>query len=390
MWAVIRARQGLPHEHVLQSSFEANCTQLVAFSCKPNPEELPADAVTLAFERATHPKLTKLVTADELVHRQKALAMIDKLCSSPIEVAKFLEVGIVFALNKGTEDADGQARILASHVLVLVAREKSGRDQMLSAGSIPVLQRLLADAEEQVRAHACQAFAALCIESQHRTSEEVISAGTVSHLVARTAEESERVLPHLLFALKMCMMHKQGLEDAITYGGIASMASLLASPSEAVREGACHNLFCLAVPTSGKIASLDEGAVPGLLPRLVELLRDPLPAVQTEAAAALMAMTVSIPAKHRCIECGACDALIAIATDGDTEPRLRTNAIKAMAMLAEAPRGRAALMDVVPALEEIEADARADLADAAAGSAQHRQLLKAHAKRAREIITWRP
>ncbi|KAG8458294.1 hypothetical protein KFE25_005141 [Diacronema lutheri] len=385
MWRVIRTRQGLPYEHTLQPSFEANAQHLVAFSSKPNPEELPADAVTLAFERATHPKLTKLVTADELVHRQKALAMIDKLCSSPIEVAKFLAAGLVPALNAGITDADGTVRALASHVLLLVAREKAGRDRMVRAGSIPALQRLLVDADEQVRAHACMAFAALCVETGHRNCEEVVAAGTVAHLVERTATETDAVMPHALFALKMCMLHAQGLVDAIARGAIAAMAALISSPSPAVRAGACANLFCLAVPVDGKSSCLDEGSVPGLLPQLVELLRDVYPAVQAEAAAALMAVTVSIAAKHTCVACGACEALLSAAASEDADARLRTNAIKAMATLAEAPSGRAALMDAVPLLEEIERDGRFAPADE-----EHAALLRAHARRAREIVTWTP
>lgn len=385
---MIRARQGLPHEQTLQPSFEANTQHLVAFSCKPNPEELPADAVTLAYERYTHPKLTKLITADELVHRQKALAMIDKLCSSPIEIAKFLEVGLVPALNKGTENGDGTVRALASHVLVLVAREKAGRDHMLQAGSITVLQRLLSDVEDQVRAHACLAFSALCVESAHRNCEEVVAAGTVFHLVERTAVENEAVLPHTLFALKMCLMHPQGLVDAIAHGAIAAMAALVNSPSPAVRQGACQSLQCLATPMNGKASCLDETAVPELLPRLVELLREPFPAVQAEAAGALMAVTVSVPAKHRCVACGACEELIAIVAHEDTEPKLRVNAIKAMATLAEAPKGRAALSAAVPTLQEIEAETSDGRF--APSDPEHAALQKAHAKRAREIITWTP
>jgi hypothetical protein len=53
MWSVIRARQGLPYEHTLEPSFHANTQHLVTFSSKPQIEQLPADSVTLAFERAT-------------------------------------------------------------------------------------------------------------------------------------------------------------------------------------------------------------------------------------------------------------------------------------------------------------------------------------------------
>jgi hypothetical protein len=51
MWAVIRARQGLPYEHSLQPSFESNVEQLVAVSCKPNLQELPAMASLLSVDR---------------------------------------------------------------------------------------------------------------------------------------------------------------------------------------------------------------------------------------------------------------------------------------------------------------------------------------------------
>ncbi|KAJ1639612.1 armadillo-type protein [Pavlovales sp. CCMP2436] len=383
MWAVIRGRQGLPYEHSLQPSFESNVEQLVAFSCKPNPQELPVDAVTLAFERFTHPKLTKLINADELVHRQKALAMIDKLCCAPTEVAKFLEVGVVQALNKATSDSDGDVRVLASHVLLLVAREKAGRDHMLNAGTIIVLQRLLFDGEQQVRAHACQALAALCIET--KMTEEVVETGTVAHLVERTKHENDEVMPHTLYALKMCLMHMQGLTAAIEVGAISAMASLLSSHSPAVREAACQNLFCLAVPMDGKSSCLDEGSVPGLFPRLVELLLEPYSHVQAEAAAALMAMSVSIPAKHKAVECNACEALAKLLVSEEVSAKLRTNIIKLISLLGESPKGRAALMHVVPTLEEISEQGRFAPPDA-----EHAALLRAHAQRALAIITWTP
>lgn len=385
MWGVIRTRQGLPPNQKAQPGFAANARHLVAVACQPNPEELPEEAVTLGFERATHPKLTKLVASGLLVHRQKALTMIDRLCSSPVEVVQFLEAGLVPVLVAAAEDADETVRALASHVLLLVAREKAGRDLMRAAGCVQVLQRLLSDGSEQVRSHAYRAVAALCVESAHPNCDEVVLAGTVAHLVERTAAESDAVMPHVLFALKMCMQHPLGLSDALERNAIAAMAPLVSSASPAVREGACHNLFCLAVPAQGKADCQDSGSAAGLLPRLVQLLSEPHPAVQAEAAGALMALTVSVPAKLACIACGACEALVAIVADEGSGAKLRTNAAKAMAMLAEAPKGRVALLGAVPTLEAIERDGRF-----APGDAEHAALLRAHAKRAREIIAWTP
>jgi hypothetical protein len=162
------------------------------------------------------------------------------------------------------------------------------------------------------------------------------------------------------------------------------MATLLASDQPAVREGACRNLFCLAVPLEGKHAALDETAVPGLLPRIVALLSEPFPEVQAEAAGALMALTVAVEAKHACIERGACEALVEIASADATGARLRTNALKLITSLAEAPRGRKALTQLVPVLAQIEAG------QFAPSDAEHAALLQETAKRAHAKITWMP
>mmetsp|Transcript_15156 Transcript_15156/g.44375 ORF Transcript_15156/g.44375 Transcript_15156/m.44375 type:complete len:387 (+) Transcript_15156:40-1200(+) len=386
MWGVIRARQGIPYERKADTGFDKHATHLVQFACMPNPEELPADAVTLAFERATHPKLTKLISAEELVHRQKALAMIDKLCSAPIEIAKFLSVGLVPALNAGAEDEDGTVRVLVSHVFILIAQDKHGRDHMHSSLSVPVLQQLLSDPEQQVRAHACKALSALCVEVAHPVTAEVVGRHTVPLLIERAGVEKDDVLPHLLHALKMCLLHHAGLVAAIAHGGVASMASLLESGSPEVVACACHNLFCLAVPSDGKHACLDEGAVPELLPQLVKLLRFVDTKVQEDAAAALMAITVSVPAKHRCVELGVCEVLKDIALDPAVGPKLRGNAIKVITTLAEAPKARMAFEEIVPVLDEFAHSEHDPLATSQAEA----DFLRHHAKRAKDVITWRP
>lgn len=382
MWAVIRARQGLPYEQQGEYGFEKNAQHLATFACMPNPQELPEDAVTLAFERATHPKLTKLINAEELVHRQKALAMIDKLVSAPIELAKFLQVGIVPALNAGTRDADGTVRSLASHVLVVVAKDKHGRERMLQAGSIPVLQDLLADSEQVVRAHACQALSALCIDYQHACTSDVIARGTVQLLVERAGQEDEMVLPHALHALKMCLLHTDGLEKAVRHGAIDAMATLLSSGAWEVRAAACRNLFCLAVPMDGKYGCLDEGAVPGLLPRLVELLSDSSVEVRAEALGALSAITISVPAKHKCIDCGAADAIPELLESETSTDAVRINAVKLLASLAESPTGRAMLLRCVDVLERIEAGGFP------MRNAEHDKLMLEQAEIAHKMLVW--
>mmetsp|Transcript_10819 Transcript_10819/g.27302 ORF Transcript_10819/g.27302 Transcript_10819/m.27302 type:complete len:99 (-) Transcript_10819:155-451(-) len=98
-----------------------------------------------------------------------------------------------------------------------------------------------------------------------------------------------------------------------------------------------------------------------------------------------MAMSVSISAKHKAVECNACEALAKLLVSEEVSAKLRTNIIKLISLLGESPKGRAALMHVVPTLEEISEQGRFAPPDA-----EHAALLRAHAQRALAIITWTP
>jgi hypothetical protein len=376
MHSVIRKRQGLPWAPEEPKGLASNGAHLVGVQVRAGP--FGTDDLGLAFGQRAHPKVVKQVVAEDDALRRKALAHVCEQLRYARETAAFLPAGVVPALNQSAEHKeDAETRRLASAALARLSLEGNGRQHMLmdgSSASVPVLLRLVLDAEAAVRANSLTAV--LALGKHDDGAAQLIAGGAVKLLLERCTDETGGVdgaelLAAVLAALETCMMHSEaGLAEAIELGGVSTIANLLAqSPSMEVSEHACYCLAALTVGSTEKKAAMAAGCFTTLLTLITRLhgasdesyVMDER--VATAATAALMVITVETECKAEATRAGAVKALApllrALPQLGPANCTLTANVCKCMANLAEHPHGRkqlkaAALRDLEPLVDSQE------------------------------------
>ena len=381
MHAVCRKVQGIPYEPPKPQGMKANLKVLVDVSVRSNPEPMPADTLAPGFGSWAHPKLVGEMTGSSLVLRQKSLRYANGKMMAPVEIASFLEAGIVPALNIAAPDEDEEVRTLTSSALARLAREPNGREQMLKHSSIKVLQKLVKDSVQEVRANCLTAILELGRDPSGCAA--LIDAGCVKLLVDAAPAEAPELQAPSLAALRICMMQSAGLAEAIATGAILTMIGMLAAESPSTREYAALCLAALTVELGEKTVARKGDAIG----KLVELLETEAEAkAVTAQLAALMSLTVENEGKHEAVEKKAYKVLLPLLQQsallelqGGMTPAtctLTVNVAKCIANIAEAPKGRKKLQ---PALEQLR-----PLAESS------EMLVRKHAAAAVERVTWKP
>jgi len=372
MHSVIRKRQGLPWQAEEPKGLSSNLSHLVGVQVQSGPN--PTNALGLAYAHRSHPKLVRQVVDEDESLRRQALAHVCEQLRYARETAGFLPAGIVAALNKSAEHPkDAETRTLATAALGRLCQEGNGREYMLKDGpsySVPVLLRLIVDAEPSVRKNAL--VAVLRLGKDAAGAPALVAGGAVKLLVGRCTEESAELLSHVLAALETCMMMAEaGLTEAIQLGAIGVVSRLISAESTAdACEHACYCLATLTVGGAEKKAAMGEGCISHLISfisRMIQSGDDPMiEKVATASAAALMSLTIDNEAKAEAVRAGAVKALapllqnaieteLAVGID-NTNSTLTANVLKCMANMAEHPLGRkqlqsAALGDLIALAE---------------------------------------
>lgn len=391
MWGVIRARQGVSPSLVsTTASFDNNSKHLAKFSCKGERPSQHPEVVTLAFERTNHGKMTGLMQSGTPWQRKQALAIVEKLAYSPVDLAQLVASGAINALLLVCADngADPQIREVALRILGTCSRTHEGRTDMINSSSSNVLLNLLSDTEPTLRRRAAEVLSVVC--KDRAAAEDAVQSGAIGVLVARLPLEEERTLPFLLRALRACLGDEGAVRAAISASAVSLCTELLTASASGVRFGAAHVISRLAELHDGKAACL---AASGCLETLVDLLDDKRDNVRDAAATALANIAVTVSGKLAAVEAGAIAGLARIVARGRVmnegarvpSPATQIKALTAMAVVAEHPRARRALQPVVKDLQAL-----VHGAETSRSTAQEQKLIKVHAQTAVDVITWNP
>lgn len=366
MWRV-----RLPYSTEDSHGYVKNMNHLVSFSVQPNPEPLPDDAVTPAFENRNYHKLVRLMGDDKLVVRRKALeAVVWQLQGKGSHIASFMDAGLVVALNKATTDGDVTVRERAVQSLYWVSLEKRGRFEMVRDASIKLLAKLFED--ESTEARKLTQLTCYNLGLEAHIARPVIELGTVSALVKKCTAEEGLVQSLMLQTIHQYLKHEEGLQQALANGGVNAMAQLLKHNNHEVREWASMCVFGLSVPAEGKLMAIECGIVP----MQVSLLTDSEEKVRAASAAALMSLTIDNGAKTAAISANICSELPPLLEDSNSSEVLVANVTKVVANLAEHPTGRQQLAGVVETLQKL---CNSDV-----------EMISKHANSAVRILTWVP
>ncbi|KAJ7423745.1 radial spoke head 14 [Willisornis vidua] len=165
----------------------------------------------------------------------------------------------------------------------------------------------------------------------------VLQAGLVPPLVLKVKTELDEVVELILATLCSCLRVEASV--ALAAGAVAVLKEKLTHPSAAIRSKAASVLLEISSHPEGKIAVCEEDVIPVL----VSLLEDTDPEVQASAAGALMFAMVTPQGRSWALGAEALPALLRLVGAGGSPARL--NALRALALLAELPAGRAALQE---------------------------------------------
>lgn len=393
MHAVIRKRQGLPWTPEEPKGLASNLSHLVGVQVQAGP--FATDALGLGYTPYT--KLVKQVVDDDGELRRLALKHVCEQLRYARETAGFLPAGLVPALNRSAENAgDTETRTLATAALARLTLEGNGREHMLKDGAsfaVPVLLRLVVDADSRVRRNALAGV--LRLGKDVAGAAALIAGGVVKLLVARCTEEGAELLAEVLAALEACMMQSDaGLKEAIGLKAIPVISKLISlNPSMEACEHACFCLATLTVNGDEKKAAMSEGCVAYLISFISRMIHTSDDAagmvgkVATAAAAALMSLTIDNECKAEAVRAGAVKALAPLlqnAIDAELSSGLNhgnstltQNVSKCMSNLAEHPLGRKQLRDQA-------------LMDLIALSETSEELLQKNVELAIAKIKWNP
>lgn len=383
MHSVIRKRQGLPYTPEQPKGLIANSQHLIGVQVRAGP--FPTDELATAYSARSYPKLVGQATSEDDALRRKALSYLNEMLRSTRELSSLVPAGIVPALTQTAEVGHCvESRTLATAGLLPLARDLNGRAAILAEGSttVPTLLRLVCDKDPQVRCNAL----AVCLQLARfgEGSRALIAGGCVALLVKRCTEEAlGEQLAAVLAALNMvCDTNQEGLDQAIagsaieTACGLVDGKYLLEQPSPAVCADGFALLRTLTIGAAEKQLAVKQGVLRVLVVMLTPTQTYPgeeedpelLHRVATEAAGALMSLTVDTECKSEAVRLGAIRPLSQImraslqaeqskelSYDNST---LTNNASKCIANLAECPAGRKQLRSsTLPDLEQLELSA---------------------------------
>ncbi|CAG9467504.1 unnamed protein product [Pedinophyceae sp. YPF-701] len=123
---------------------------LIGHEAKPNPNPLPATAVTRAFGRMSHHKITRQLTDENPVIVEKALLAAREMLAVQEHLWAALEAGIIMPLIGLTTHETEVMRKLAAEDLGMVGIVDFGCKALLDAGGVEALTALLGDPAEAV------------------------------------------------------------------------------------------------------------------------------------------------------------------------------------------------------------------------------------------------
>ncbi|CAJ1069618.1 radial spoke head 14 homolog [Xyrichtys novacula] len=340
----------------------------------------------VAFGQKAVPQLFEELQRPEAGSKLRALGSLCDLMHDPERIYQTVNGGFLGQLKVLLEDEDPFVRTKTCELLHVLTRHNIGRQALLSSSLLAPLSQLLDD------------FSPTCRKNVHRVLNQLTllpaGAHTLLSLVPKLMlklhlqveegrEEEEEVQVLLLSTLASCS--RLDPLPTLASDGVSLLRHKLSHQSPNIRREAAAAMMALSVSSDGK-QQVCEGLI---LPILVELLQDRNVEVQANAAGVIMFIVIITTGKQQCLDLGVIPVLLDLVSkrevleEKDKERRRRRKALivyclRALTSLAEAPDGRKLLLEQLPLLVRRSEAAEED------------QDIRQAAQTAVRVITWTP
>ncbi|GAB1610854.1 radial spoke head 14 homolog [Argonauta hians] len=329
----------------------------------PEPTIDPTRATT-AFGDRTLPRLERELKSMVLLTRQRALKALSNILHDPEYIAGSIKIGITNSLRELLYDRDVHVKQLAVECIRIIASYAIGRAALVKLELVQPLASLFDDQSFKVRLEAHKTM--VMLTSSPLSFRPVLRSDLIENLVRKLPKEEPEILIHILESLHQCMM--EDTVDALDAGAMKELKALLNHNSVDICARAAICILDLSVPLRGK----DQAVMYDVIDPLTSLLKHPSSEVRAKAAGALAMITITTPGKLQSLS--ALPTLVQLTEDSCSE--VRTNALKALTCLSEAPAGRSALQCCVQEISNLTSDPNPAVAKAA--------------RIAVEVICWKP
>ncbi|KAJ3417412.1 Radial spoke head 14 [Chytridiales sp. JEL 0842] len=321
------------------------------------PPGVDPTQMQLAYGRRAVPKLVSEIASPNLLTRQKALVFLAELFHNPEYISQGLKQEIVSKLLPLLQDKDLTIRQKATECLSILATNETTQFE---------------DDNDLVRRNVYLVFERVTAQVQGVDS--LLMYNLLSSLVKRLPVERMDIQVSILHTLYSCIRlgHEPFIpKEAVNSDSLTVFTNLL--KPECVTEtkvAAAKCIMMLCFYPIGKTLACKGDTVTAL----IQLLHDKKTEVREAAAGALMSITIDCDAKRIMVRENAVAALMDLLDENNES--LLLNVIKTITNVAEDYRGRFQLHGCLKKLHEYEKSSN--------------QQLAAAAKRAAEVITWRP
>ena len=372
MHQVWRKRQGIPWVPEEAKGLKANAGHICNVGVIANIPPAQPEDLTEAFGMHAYPKLVKAIAGtlspgpEAPVLRKKAIDASLEMFKGAAKLTQLISAGIVPALNTCcvvATEPDSALRCLALVALQRLGKEFLAREQMIETDTFSALKTAAVDEVAEVRGECLMVIREL---AKHRECmHPLVSSGFVKLCIDRCVSAPDGGPPTPAFqasaakALGRICQKPEGLDEAIKNGAVPVAVDLLDNKEVDVRREAG---FCLAALTFGqdeKRVALDAG----VFRKIVVMLGDADEGAQTAAAAVLMSMcngTRTPDGENACkpaaVSAGVVKALAPLLDIGlglelsnsmnEKTCSLTVYACKAMASIADSPKGRKQLQQM--------------------------------------------
>ncbi|KXS09012.1 ARM repeat-containing protein [Gonapodya prolifera JEL478] len=341
------------------------------------------------------PSLAPLLASPDPATRLLAARACVTVCGQAVGRAAVAE-GAVGGLKKlAVEDEDGSVREAAYEAVRRVSGEKHGVESLLRHAMLrPLVSRLRTEtlAVQHLALHTLynilrtgvppkraptnpgSALSPTSASPQTLTAPaDTTDTSSPDQLVPATSTSDPA--PTSAFppapTLRPDVIPDDALDPAV--GLVATLRDLARQGMpEVVKVWSCRCIMMLSFFPDGKRLAVKEN----LLKPLIALLRDRRSEVRAAAAGSIMSITVDVEAKKQMVRENALPLLVDLLSGADRNEEALLNACRCIANCAEDYRGRFQLSSCLKKLEELKGHPNTQLGDAA--------------KRAIEVITWRP
>ncbi|XP_040011858.1 radial spoke head 14 homolog [Xiphias gladius] len=339
----------------------------------------------VAFGQRGVPRLFAELQQPDTGGRQRALASLCDLMHDPERVHQTVKGGFLAQLEVLLRDEDPSVRTETCELLHLLSAHDLGRRAVLSSSLLPPVSRLLDDSSSSCRRSVHRVLHRLALRPAGADALLTLVPKLMMKLRKEEEEEEEEEVQVLLLSTLSCCSRLDAL-PALASDGVSLLGRKLAHRSTNIRREAAAAMMALSVTEVGKRQVCEEA----VLPVLVGLLQDEDIEVQANAAGAIMYTVIIATGKQKCLDLDVVPVLLDLVSkkkeeeeEEDMEKRRRRKALvmyslRALTALAEAPDGRRLLLEQLPLLVR-----RSEAAE------EDRDIRRA-AKTAIKVVTWTP